>query len=83
MDIIITLDKLVPSAKFFGYPESREDYEELDWRDERKKPTWSELEQKWLEIKDKINEPEPTEVELLQQKVEDLESRLAALEQTR
>lgn len=46
MDVALTIEALVPAAQYFGSvtDNTRESFEALDWRDEREKPTWEQLE---------------------------------------
>lgn len=52
MDIAITLDRLIPGAKYGGSvtANTQESYDEIRWEDERTKPTWVELEAAWIEL---------------------------------
>lgn len=64
---------------------TKENYDKrIEWHDkEVPKPSWKELEQRWLEIKDDPDKNWNQKIELkseLQKKVEELESRIAALE---
>ena len=44
IDTALAIEKLVPSAEYFGVPKDQSSYEAIRWLDERKKPTWAELE---------------------------------------
>lgn len=81
MDTTLCIEKVVGlGVKYSGVTEfnTEEEYNKLIWEDERPKPKWSELVAKWEEIKD-IPEPK-TIIELLQEKQQDLESRIEQLE---
>lgn len=44
MDIAIAIEELLPAAKYGGCVDgTQESYNALRWEDERKKPTWGEL----------------------------------------
>lgn len=45
MDVALAIELLVPAAEYFGSTtaNSRECFDELDWRDAREKPTWEQL----------------------------------------
>jgi len=50
MDVALTLDRLVPGAKYRGSltANTQEAYEKIRWEDKRVKPTWEELNQETL-----------------------------------
>jgi hypothetical protein len=50
MNIALTLDKLVPSAEYFGSlsANTQESYNLLQWNDSRQKPTWKQIEAEWV-----------------------------------
>ena len=75
MDIAATLDRLTPGTDWQGSvtDNTKEAFDNIRWNDERMKPTWKEVQAKWLEIE---LEPEPkSEIELLKERVEILENR--------
>lgn len=52
MDIAITIEKLVPTADYFGSVTSNDEaaYAAIQWNDERPKPTWEEILEAYSEI---------------------------------
>ena len=87
MDIALAIEHILLAAEYFGCTDknTQEQYEkEINWKDKRiSKPTWQEIKASWDEIKDLPNygiEIEPTELELLQDKYDDLKSRLKSIE---
>lgn len=45
MDVLLILDYLVPKAEYFGICDqnNKDQYNLLDWKDKRTKPTWEEI----------------------------------------
>ena len=88
MDTALAIEALVgEGVKYGGCTEfnTEEEFDKLRWNDERPRPKWSDLVAKWEEIKD-IPEPK-TEMELIQEKniesetrITELETKIAALE---
>ena len=46
MDLALAIEAIYPGAEYFGATNenTKEQYDSLDWRDSRTKPTWAELE---------------------------------------
>ena len=81
MDIALSIEALVgEGVKYGGAFEfnTEEEFNKLRWNDERPKPKWVDLVAKWQEIKD-IPEPK-TELELLQDEINSLKSRMTIQE---
>jgi len=81
MDTALTIESLVGfGVKYGGCTEfnTKEEFDKLRWNDVRAKPTWLELTARWDQIKD-IPEPK-TEIEIMQEEIEDLKSRLTIQE---
>ncbi len=81
MDVALAIEALVGlGVKYFGSTtdNTEEQYNKLQWNDERPKPLWAELIAKWDEIKD-IPAPKD-EDEFVQEKMDDHESRIKAIE---
>jgi hypothetical protein len=51
MDVALSVEILIPGAKYGGSTtlNSRDQFESLRWEDDRKKPTWEQLETAWAE----------------------------------
>lgn len=64
MDLALAIEAIHPGAEYFGVTNenTKEQYDSLDWRDSRTKPTWGELEAAWDAI--------PTEAEVEAAKAE-------------
>ncbi len=81
MDTVLAIESLVgEGVKYGGCTEfnTEEEFNKLRWNDERPKPKWVDLVAKWEEIKD-IPESK-TEMELIQEKLIEYETRIAELE---
>jgi hypothetical protein len=81
MDIALAIEHMLYGAKYSGSvtANTQEQYDELDWQDERiQKPKWEDLLNAWNEIKDV--QPPKSEMELLQDKIIELENRIKTLE---
>ena len=53
MDLAMAIDKLIPSAEYFGSTNdnTEEAFDKLNWLDKRKKPTWKEIENAYELVK--------------------------------
>lgn len=73
MDVALTIHELVPGAKYFGSvtANTKEAFDKINWRDSREKPTWVEMEAKWVELESTINEDKVNEA-LIQDKIREL-----------
>jgi len=73
MDVALTIHELVPGAKYFGSvtANSREAFNNINWRDDRLKPTWAEMEVKWAEMEPTLGVSEAQEA-LIQDKMREL-----------
>lgn len=73
MDIALTIHELVPGAAYFGSvtANTKEAFDGIRWMDERPKPTWAEMEAKWLELEPDLGTDEANE-ELIQAKMREL-----------
>jgi len=60
MDIALAIEALVPAAQYGGSTTANERacYDVLRWEDERKKPTWKELETAWVALEPTLPDPE-------------------------
>ncbi|CAB4145601.1 hypothetical protein UFOVP482_15 [uncultured Caudovirales phage] len=52
MDVAMTIEVLVPAAEYYGSTtaNTKECFDALDWNDERKKPTWAQMEKNAVPI---------------------------------
>lgn len=73
IDIALTLDKLVPGGNWQGSVTSntKEDFDNVRWADDRPKPTWKEVQIKWAEIEPLLGLEESYEVKI-QAKIREL-----------
>ena len=81
MDTALAIEALVGiGIKYGGCTEfnTEEEFNKLRWNDERPRPKWVDLVDKWNEIKD-IPEPK-SEMELLREEMEVLKNRIMELE---
>jgi hypothetical protein len=49
MDLALAIEAIYPAAEYFGVTNenTKEQFDALDWRDERTKPTWKAIEAAW------------------------------------
>jgi hypothetical protein len=82
MDLALAIEKLVPSAEYFGstFDNTEDCYDALDWKDERPKPTFTQLKNAWkiveqdLETKKQVKEAALAKLEALGLTTEDLKA---------
>ena len=50
MDLALAIEKIYLNAQYFGLTDenSKEQFDNLSWQDERPKPTWKEIENAWI-----------------------------------
>lgn len=84
MDIYLALEKIMPAAKFLGAFEdhSKKEYDDIEWQDERSKPTWSQIKNAWQQISampkvDKVSRIE-ARLKLLEQKLNVTDAEILA-----
>lgn len=55
MDVALAIEGIYPAAKYFGstVDNTKECFDKLNWRDERPKPTWEDLQTVWPEVQAK------------------------------
>jgi len=55
MDVALAIEGIHVRAKYFGSTtdNTKESYDKLNWRDERPKPTWEDLQTVWPEVQSK------------------------------
>ena len=66
MDIALSIEKLIPAAKYFGSvtANTQESFNNLDWVDERPKPTWKQIQDAYLTIPESVKNPTIVEAEI-------------------
>lgn len=73
MDIALAIEKLVPRARYGGSTTSntRSQFESLRWEDDRKKPTWKQLEKAWSDVESDLtrNTEKEQEEKLIDERV--------------
>ena len=77
MDIALGIEALVPAAHYFGSTtaNTKEAFDDLNWQDERAKPTWKQVQDAYTALPEEIKNPQKFEAEA---KVA-AQSKLAAL----
>jgi hypothetical protein len=82
MDVALAIELAVPKAKYGGSTTSntKEQYNALRWEDERKKPTWEELEQAWLNYTPKVEVTLEDRVKKLETDTKAVDARVKAIE---
>ena len=60
MDIALGIEALMPAAQYFGSTtaNTKEAFDNLDWQDERAKPTWKQVQDAYAALPEKIKNPE-------------------------
>ena len=59
MDIALGIEALIPAAEYFGSTtdNSRKSFDDLNWLDERVKPTWSQVQAAYEALPNEIKNP--------------------------
>ena len=65
MDLALGIEALVPAAQYFGSTtaNTKEAFDNLDWQDERAKPTWEQVEDAYAALPEEITNPQKFEAE--------------------
>ena len=56
MDVALAIESLLPAAEYFGSTTAndKECFDNLDWQDNRTKPTWKQLQDVWVNLEPKL-----------------------------
>jgi len=59
MDVALGIEALIPAAEYFGSTtdNTKEAFDNLNWLDKRKKPTWSQVQAAFEALSDEIKNP--------------------------
>lgn len=59
MDVALGIEALLPAAKYFGSTteNSKDSFDNLNWLDERTKPTWQKIQTAYDNLPDDIKNP--------------------------
>lgn len=65
MDVALGIEALVPAAQYFGSTtaNTKEAFDNLNWQDERAKPTWKQVEDAYAALPEEIKNPQKFEAE--------------------
>jgi hypothetical protein len=65
IDVALAIEALLPAAEYFGSTtaNTKECFDDLNWLDERPKPTWKQLEDAYDSLPDAIKNPEQAKLE--------------------
>ena len=65
MDVALGIEALVPAAQYFGSTtaNTKEAFDNLDWQDERAKPTWEQIQDAYTALPEEIKNPQKFEAE--------------------
>ena len=65
IDVALGIEALLPAPQYFGSTtaNTKEAFDNLDWRDEREKPTWKEVQDAYAALPEKITNPKKFEAE--------------------
>lgn len=60
IDVALGIEALVPSAQYYGttIANDKECFDALNWLDDRKKPTWKEIQDAYNALPEKITNPD-------------------------
>jgi hypothetical protein len=60
MDIALGIEALVPAAQYFGSTtaNTKEAFDNLNWQDERAKPTWEQVQDAYTALPEEIKNPD-------------------------
>jgi hypothetical protein len=59
MDIALGIEALVPAAEYFGSTtaNTKKSFDDLNWLDERAKPTWTAVQSAYNALPDEVKNP--------------------------
>jgi hypothetical protein len=59
MDIALGIEALIPSAEYFGSTtaNTKKSFDDLNWFDERAKPTWKQIQDAYDALPDEVKNP--------------------------
>jgi hypothetical protein len=59
MDVALGIEALVPAAEYFGSTtaNTKKSYDDLNWQDERPKPTWAAIQSAYDALPDEVKNP--------------------------
>jgi hypothetical protein len=59
MDVALGIEALLPAAEYFGSTTSntKECFDELNWKDARPKPTWKQVQDAYTALPEEIKNP--------------------------
>ena len=65
IDVALGIEALLPAAQYFGSTNAntKQCFDDLNWQDERAKPTWKEVQDAYVALPDKIKNPEQYKAE--------------------
>jgi hypothetical protein len=59
MDVALGIEALVPAAEYFGSTtaNTKKSFDDLNWLDERAKPTWKQIQDAYDALPDEVKNP--------------------------
>ena len=65
IDIAFGFEALLPAPQYFGSTtaNTKEAFDNLDWQDEREKPTWKQVQDAYAALPEEIKDPQKFEAE--------------------
>ena len=56
MDVALAIEALLPAAEYFGSTSenTKQSFDNLNWLDERSKPTWKQLQDAWVSLEPQL-----------------------------
>jgi len=59
MDVALGIESLLPAAEYFGSTtaNTKQCFDELNWLDEREKPTWTAIQAAYAALPDEVKNP--------------------------
>jgi len=65
MDVALGIEALLPAAQYFGSTtaNTKECFDDLNWQDERVKPTWKQVQEAYAGLPEEITNPQKFQAE--------------------
>ena len=65
IDVALGIEALLPAPQYFGSvtANTKEAFDNLNWQDEREKPTWKQVQDAYAALPEKITNPQKFEAE--------------------
>ena len=66
IDVALGIEALLPAPQYFGSvtENTKQCFDDLNWQDERAKPTWKQVQDAYFSLPEKITNPQKFEAEV-------------------